>query len=131
MKFQPGSSGNPRGRARGSRNKATLLREQLDRRGKSLLVKLIALAESGDVDALKFLIGRLLPPAKEFPIQLEAVGSLLDRGESVLRATLDGRITPEQCASLLASLKAQADLAAHTDLENRIAKLEGRIKAEP
>ena len=129
MKFQPGQSGNPAGRKHGSQNKSTMLRERLAKRGATLLDKLIAQAEAGDVDALKFLVGRLLPVPRDAAVTLEADGETLrERGESILDSALCGRISPSQAADLLSALSQQARLVESTDLEGRIAALEARTK---
>jgi len=130
MKFQPGKSGNPAGRKLGSRNKATLLREQLATKGKKLLDALIAKAEGGDVDCLKFLVGRLIPPPRDTPATLDipAGADLRQRGEAILDSAFRGEITPSQAADVLSALSQQARLVECTDLETRIAALEARRK---
>ena len=125
MQFQPGKSGNPSGRRRGSRNKSTLLRERLATKGVKLLDRLIALAENGDVDCLKFLVGRLLPVPKDTPIALDAPGTnLRQQGESILTAALSGSITPSEAADLLSCLSAQVRIVEAADLEARLEQLE-------
>ena len=63
-RFQKGVSGNPNGRPKGSKNKATLLREALDEKGvrivqknfHKVIKKLMELAEAGEMDAIKEVI---------------------------------------------------------------------------
>ena len=67
--FQPGQSGNPTGRRKGSKNKVTLLKEAvlMDaedlvlRKFKDIVEKTIELAENGDSTCLKILWDRVLP----------------------------------------------------------------------
>ena len=64
--WRKGQSGNPAGRPKGARNKATLLLEEL-LSGEEVerLAKLLhARALAGDGAALRFLLSRLLPPAR-------------------------------------------------------------------
>ena len=60
--FQPGQSGNPKGRPRGSRNRATLLaQELLGDEGETIMRKAIELAKKGDKLALKLCLERIVP----------------------------------------------------------------------
>lgn len=64
-KFQKGHSGNPKGRPLGARNKATLIAEELlegDIEG--VCRRLIKEALSGNVQAIKLVLERVLPPKK-------------------------------------------------------------------
>jgi uncharacterized protein DUF5681 len=66
--WRPGQSGNPKGRPTGSRNRASLIAERLLSGETEVLIdKLITLAKSGDVGALKICVDKLLPPARERP----------------------------------------------------------------
>ncbi|HEX5218805.1 MAG TPA: DUF5681 domain-containing protein [Verrucomicrobiae bacterium] len=127
MAFKKGTSGNPSGRPRGTTDRRSELREQLAAEGPKLLRKLVALAKGGDVDALKFLVSRLVPPVKELPVSVQGDGTLAARGDRVLQECLEGRIAPDQAANLLAALTAQSRLAEHTELEKRMAALEKKL----
>jgi uncharacterized protein DUF5681 len=66
MTFKKGQSGNPEGRPPGSRNKATLLIEQLlDNDAKSIVEKAIELAKAGDGTALRLCLDRIVPARKD------------------------------------------------------------------
>ncbi len=63
MPFKPGQSGNPHGRPKGARNRATVVAEQLlDGEADTLTRKAIDLAKQGDTTALRLCIERILPP---------------------------------------------------------------------
>lgn len=67
--FPKGASGNPAGRPQHSRNKATLLMEELfEGEAEQLTRKLIELASGGDILALRLCMDRLLSPRKDRPI---------------------------------------------------------------
>ena len=64
--FQPGQSGNPAGKPKGARNRATLAAEALlDGEATALTRKAIELALAGDSTALRLCLERLLPARKE------------------------------------------------------------------
>ena len=65
MPFEPGQSGNPAGKAKGTRNKVTLAIEALlDGEAEALTRKAIELAKAGDMAALRLCMDRLAPPRK-------------------------------------------------------------------
>lgn len=71
--FKPGQSGNPAGRRKGSKNKATIIKEAIENNmvhhveGEALniLQKTIELAKDGDTTCIKILMDRLWPATKE------------------------------------------------------------------
>jgi hypothetical protein len=64
--FEAGHSGNPNGRPKGARNKATVMVEQLlDGELDALVRKLIEKAKAGDIAALRLCLDRLLPPRRD------------------------------------------------------------------
>lgn len=66
--FAKGQSGNPAGRAPGTRNRATMLAEQLiDGASSALVNKAVAMALAGDATALRLCIGRIIAPRRERP----------------------------------------------------------------
>lgn len=100
---RPFVSGNP-GRPPGSRNRSSLFAESLLAEERVNLVrKAVSLALAGNVEMLKFLLGRLLPRNRLLKIELhpihtshDAVAALGD----VLRAVTEGTITPDEAASV-------------------------------
>ena len=72
MPFQPGQSGNPAGKPKGSRNKTTLAMEALlDGEHEAITRKAIELAKDGDGLALRLCIERLLPPRRDRPVKFK------------------------------------------------------------
>lgn len=67
--FQKGQSGNPAGRPKGSKNKATVISEaiqgklvgQLEKDAQAILLKTIEMAKDGDTTCIKLLMDRLMP----------------------------------------------------------------------
>jgi hypothetical protein len=79
--FQPGQSGNPAGRRRGSRNKATVAAATLlDGEALGLTRRAVEAALAGDMLAMKLCLERVLPRCHERPVtfslpSLAAVGN--------------------------------------------------------
>jgi hypothetical protein len=66
--FVKGQSGNPAGRVPGTRNRATVLVEQLfDGASGALANKAVAMALAGDAAALRLCIGRIIGPRRHRP----------------------------------------------------------------
>lgn len=67
--FQKGKSGNPGGRPKGSKNKATLLREAMQKKADVMLSKelpqvlraVVTAAKAGDMSAAKMILDRTIP----------------------------------------------------------------------
>jgi hypothetical protein len=132
MPFSKGQSGNPSGRQRGSRNKATLAVEALlDGEAEALTRKAVELALAGDTVALRLCLDRLAPPRKGWPITLEVgdVTSLNDlstvQGE-VVAALARGELTPEEAADVASVVEKLGQAWERRDLEERIQALEER-----
>lgn len=70
-RFKKGQSGNPAGKRPGTRNRATVLAENLlYTEAETLIRKLIELANSGDTAALRLCVDRLIPPRRTRPLRL-------------------------------------------------------------
>jgi hypothetical protein len=69
MPFQPGQSGNPAGRPRGSRNRCTIMVEKLlDDSAGELTTAAIAQAIGGDPAALRVCLDRVVPRLRHRPL---------------------------------------------------------------
>lgn len=127
MPFEPGKSGNPAGKPRGAKDKRTALRALLEPHAKKLVRKAVALALDGDTTALRICIDRLIPPIKARD-QHSGVGPLIgdvsEQGRAVLTALAEGRITPDEAATIMQAVSAQARIIEVAELERRIAELE-------
>jgi hypothetical protein len=97
--FRPGQSGNPRGKPKGVRNRATLAAEALlDGEAEALTRKAVEMALAGDVMALRLCLERLVPPRKERPLSfaLPPLASVEDTAKAiggVLAALAQGLVT--------------------------------------
>src|SRR5258708_3319573 len=90
--FKAGWSGNPEGRPRGSRNKATMAVEALlDGEANAIARKAVEKALEGDMAALRLCLERVLPPRRDRPVvfdlpKIEGVSDALNASSAVLTA---------------------------------------------
>ena len=118
--FEPGKSGNPAGKPKGSRNQITLAIEALlDGEGEALTKKAIELAKTGDMQALRLCLDRLVPPRKDRPVSFAAKASA-----ALVAAVSIGQITPSEAVELGRLLESYVKTLEATDLEERLKKLE-------
>jgi len=133
-KFQKGKSGNPLGRPRGVRNKATLLAEKLlENEAEEICRQAIELAKKGNIQAIKIVMDRILPPKKEIPITIDlpTMKTSTDILEAVSQVTLAiccGKITPSDGETLTRIIERQAKAIELTEFEQRLKNLEDRQK---
>ena len=129
-KLEKGTSGNPSGRPVGSRNRKTLLLEQmLDGRAEKILEKAMELAEGGNPQALRLCLDRILPAPKERSVTLElrpitSAKDIPEQSQCVVAAIAEGRITPAEGESITNVLTSQVRIFETVELERRIAELE-------
>lgn len=127
-KFKPGRSGNPKGRPRGTKNKANALRSRIVDEIPSIVDNLIDAAKGGDMQAARLLIERAIPTlrAEEARVTLDLPDNapLSEQGAAILCAVADGRITPSQGAAMVQSLAGLARIIEVSELEERITALE-------
>lgn len=124
--WRPGQSGNPAGRKPGT-GQVSALRAQIGKRLPSIIEKVIAAAEGGDMQAARLLIERVIPSVRGSaePVALPAAsGSLSERATSILDAVNAGRLPPDVGAQLVAAVAAMARVYETEELERRIAALE-------
>jgi hypothetical protein len=70
--FEPGQSGNPKGRPKGSRTQATMIAEALlDGEAEAITRRLVDKALEGDTAALRLCFDRLLAPKRERGVSFE------------------------------------------------------------
>jgi hypothetical protein len=114
--FVKGQSGNPSGRAAGTRNRATVLAEQLfDGAAAALANKAVAMALAGDAAALKLCIGRIIAPRRQRPTSfalppLRSAADLAPAVAAIAEAAAEGAISTG--AARLRSRRARGPSAA-------------------
>ena len=112
--FEPGQSGNPKGRPRGSRNKATLAVEAfLDGEADIIMRKVVEKAVQGDAAALRLCLERLLPPRRDRPVafdlpKIESAADLVAASSSVVAACAEGTLSPDEATKVMNLIKLHA-----------------------
>lgn len=127
-KFRPGNPGRPAG----SRHKSTrAIEELLEGEAEGLTRKAVELALEGDTTALRLCLERIAPPRRDAPVSfefplMESARDAAQAAQAVLRAVSGGDITPIEGASVMALVEAYRRTLEITELEARIAALEGQ-----
>ena len=115
MAFQPGQSGNPKGRPKGIIDKRAELRGLLEPHAKEIVEKLIESAKAGDPNALRLCVERLIPRVKpdtginfELPEGgINTGNNMLEIANRVTEAVAGGLLTIEEAEKFTEFLKHQ------------------------
>lgn len=126
-RWQPGESGNPKGKAPGS-GELQKLRAAIAADVPEILAGLVSAAKGGDVQAARLILERVLPPIKAteqaVQLQLPHGDTLTAQGRAVLSAVAGGELSPSQGAALLGAIGSLARVTEIDELTLRIDKLE-------
>lgn len=131
-KFIKGKSGNPFGRPRGVRNRATVLAEKLFEDDiEEICKQAIDQAKKGNIHAIKLILDRIFPIKKEasFFIDLPCVNNAQDILKAVNRvaeAICEGKISPSEGELLTRIIDRQAKAIELNDFELRLRSLEDK-----
>ena len=128
--FEPGKSGNPAGKPKGTRNAATLALESLlDGEAEALTRKAVDLALAGDITALRLCLDRILPPRKDRPVSFEMpkINNAQDAraaSAALLDAVASGNLTPSEASEVGKLIDAYVKTIELTEVLARLDKLE-------
>jgi len=131
-KFKKGFSGNPLGRPRGIRNKATISAEALfEGEIEGICRKAIEEAKRGNIQAIKLVLDRILPPKKEASIFIDlpttkTSSDILEAIHRVAQAVSRGELSPTEGDCLTRIIERQVKVIEMNDFEERLKKLEER-----
>ena len=132
--FKPGRSGNPRGKPKGSRNRATLAAEELlDCEAETLTRQCIEAALGGDMVAMRLCLERILPPRKGRPITFTLLkmtnsGDLRAAALAILGAVSEGDISPEEAAAVVPLIEGVRKAMETDELSRRLEALEKALE---
>lgn len=131
-RFVPGQSGNPKGKPKGTLHKATraaleLLGGQLE----ELTQVVINAALAGDMTATKIVFDKLIPQAKEAPIEPGSLtlpelsgASVPDAVAAIVQAVAAGTLPPGQGQQIVAMLDGYRKSVELSEIEARLSALE-------
>ena len=128
--FVKGQSGNPAGRQKGCRNKATRLAElYLDGEAEGLLRKSVELAYAGSALHMKLVLDRTVPPRRERPTPfrlppIERPADLAPAMDAVLAAVSGGVITTSQAVELSMVIATRLRAAEAAEFDRRLTAIE-------
>jgi hypothetical protein len=135
MTFQPGQSGNPAGRPRGTRAKTTILAEQmLGAEAEAIVQAAIDMAKAGDAAAVRVCFDRLAPRPRDRAVEFElpplhSAASALSALADIAAAVSRGELTPAEADNVSRLLDRYVRTLESADFEQRVAKLEREISA--
>jgi hypothetical protein len=133
-RWRPGQSGNPAGKRKGCKHRATQLAEQMiGEEAEQILRKIIDSALAGDATCLRLCMERIAPPVKERRLSLELpeIQEAADGVavmEALLSAVAQGNITPGEGVSVASLVEAYRRMVETQDLEQRLRALEDRME---
>jgi hypothetical protein len=130
MAFQKGESGNPAGRPRGSRNRATLLMESLlADDAEAIGRKAIEMAKQGDMAAIRLCMDRLSPARKGEPVAfelppLDKPADSVAAAATIVAAVAAGELTPSEGADLAKVIDIYVRAIETKAFDERLTKIE-------
>lgn len=129
-RWKPGQSGNPKGKPVGTRNRASLLAEQLiGDEAEKLVRAVIDKALAGDSTCLRLCLERLAPPVRERAARIslpavESVNDALPILSGLIAGVASGDVLPGEAVAVAGVVESFRRAVESRDLERRIAELE-------
>ena len=130
--FQPGQSGNPAGKRKGTRHAALLALDAIgEAAAADVLRRVVEDAKGGDLRAAEILLRRLWPERKGRPTPLElpaldTPADLVKATAAIVEAVAGGDVTPEEGAAVATIVETHRRVVETEELERRLAALEAR-----
>jgi Family of unknown function (DUF5681) len=134
MLFRKGQSGNPSGRPRGSRNRATILFQNLlEDDAETIARKTVDMAKAGDIAAIRICMDRLAPARKtdaivfELP-RLDKATDSVTAAAKIVAGVAAGDLAPAEAADLAKVMDIYLRALATSSFEERLARLESEVE---
>ena len=135
--FERGKSGNPHGKAKGTRARATILGEKILLDDADAIVRAVVdAAKGGDMQAARLCVERLIPVRRSRPVifPLPALETADDVGKAfsaIVAAMARGELTPDEAGAVAAVVELRRKAIETSELEKRIAALETQKEDRP
>jgi Family of unknown function (DUF5681) len=129
-RWQKGTSGNPKGRPRGSRHAALVALDAIGTKAAAAVLKKVAeAAQSGDLRASEILLRRVWPERKGRIVEVDlppvhAAADLPKALSAVMAAMAAGEITPDEASAIAAVIESKRKVIETADLDRRLTVLE-------
>ncbi|MAI63112.1 MAG: hypothetical protein CBB87_11650 [Micavibrio sp. TMED27] len=132
--FKKGVSGNPSGKPRGTRHKATQAALYL-LEGESEVItrKAVELALGGDVTALRLCLERIVPALKAVSPKMEISSSsntLTGQAQGFITAAANGDISADTATQMISALANVARIEEFENIKHRLESLERAMKGQ-
>jgi len=131
--FGKGQSGNPAGRPKGSRSRATQALEAIfDGEAEAITRKAIEMALGGDPAVMRMCLDRLVPPRRDRPVTfdlppIDTAADITVASRTLLEAVAAGDLTPSEAADIGKSLDVHARAIEIHDHGQRLAAIEAKL----
>src|SRR4051812_7196879 len=129
-RFKPGQSGNPAGKAKGTRHRATRAAEVLlDGEAEALTRKAVEMALAGDTVAMRLCLDRIMPARKDRPVPftlptLETAADAVAAAAALVNAVAAGQLTPSEAAELSKLVESFSKAIELHEIQQRLENLE-------
>lgn len=132
-KFKKGESGNPKGRATGSMNKATIAAlKLLEGDLEAITQKCVDSAKGGDLMAVKLILDKVIPNAKERRLsvklpKVEGAANLPAVLAAVLEMVGNGELTPGEGQTITGIIESTRKGIELAEIEKRLQAIEEKL----
>jgi hypothetical protein len=130
--FKGGQSGNPAGRPKGARTRATAFGEAILQKDADDIVRAVVdAAKAGDPTAMRLCVERLIPVRKGRPITfaLPSIESAVDIGKAlgaIAKSMAAGELTPEEAAAVAGVIELKRRAIETVEIDARLRILEAK-----
>lgn len=132
MPFKKGQSGNPAGKKPGTRNRKSLLLEELERDGSALAAAIKAKALEGDASCMSLWLSRLEPAARTrgetVQFSFDPTATPAHNIEEVMKAVAAGEMSVETGAQLISGIEKLSNVRVAEVAEDRERSLIDALK---
>jgi len=129
--FAPGNRCG-RGRPLGSRNKKTVLAQLVDSHAEALVRKARLLADEGDSQMLRFLLGRILPPKENPPLRtgplpIGNAAEISQSSQKLMQRVTSGEVSLSDASGISDLMDHHRRILETENLEIRLRALEQKV----